>query len=272
MRIFPLAAAALFFAAIGLSPVRGGGLPPVRIILVGDSTMALRTGYGTGFCQLVTAEVTCLNMAKGGRSSLSYRVEGSWAKVMETLQNRGDFKATYVLVQFGHNDQPNKPGRSTDVATEFPANLGRFVDEIRSAGAKPVLVTPLTRRMFRNGKVADTLGPWADAARTVAREKSVPLLDLNAESLAVVQKMGPMEANDLAQAPPPPAYTQAAMTGTSLELPKKVAAAPNGEPKGDPPPVFDYTHVGAKGAAFFGHMVSAELVNAVPDLRSYFKQ
>src|SRR5208283_2657148 len=87
----------------------------VRIILVGDSTMAVRSGYGTGFCALaVTANTTCLNMAKGGRSTSSYRAEGSWAQVMETLKDAGPFQATFVLIQFGHNDQPGKPGRSTD--------------------------------------------------------------------------------------------------------------------------------------------------------------
>ena len=67
--------------------------------------------------------VTCINMAKGGRSSGSYRAEGSWTQVMERLKSSTGFKATYVLIQFGHNDQPGKPGRSTDLATEFPVNL-----------------------------------------------------------------------------------------------------------------------------------------------------
>ena len=55
-------------------------------------------------------------------------------------------RTTYVLIQFGHNDQPGKAERTTDLATEFPANLARYVDEVRAAGAMPVLVTPLTRR------------------------------------------------------------------------------------------------------------------------------
>ena len=88
------------------------------------------------------------------------------------------FVNTWVLIQFGHNDQPGKPGRSTDLATEFPANLRRYVKEARAAGAKPVLITPLTRRMFKNGELRDDLGPWADAAARVAAELDVPLVDL----------------------------------------------------------------------------------------------
>ena len=63
-----------------------GEAPPVRIILVGDSTMAVKSGWGPGFCdEIVNPQVTCLNMAKGGRSSASYREEGSWDQVMKVL-------------------------------------------------------------------------------------------------------------------------------------------------------------------------------------------
>jgi lysophospholipase L1-like esterase len=213
-----------------------GEAPPVRIVLVGDSTMAVKTGWGPGFCdEIVTPQVTCLNMAKGGRSSSSYREEGSWDQVMKVLKEPGDFAATYVLIQFGHNDQPGKPGRSTDLATQFPVNIRRYVDEVIAAGAKPVLVTPLTRRAFREGKLSDNLGPWAEATRKVAAEAKVPLLDLNADSTKAVQEMGSKEADTLA------------------------------------PPAFDYTHLGPKGSSYFAHMVSRELSAAIPVLQTYLR-
>ncbi len=153
-----------------------GEAASVRILLVGDSTMAVKSGWGSGFCgEIVTPQVTCLNMAKGGRSSASYREEGSWEEVIKVLKTPGDFAATYVLIQFGHNDQPGKPGRSTDLATQFPVNIRHYVDEVLGAGARPVLVTPLTRRSFREGKLNDNLGPWAEATRKVAAEAKVPL-------------------------------------------------------------------------------------------------
>lgn len=225
-------------------------LSPIRIVLVGDSTMAVKSGYGPGFCADVVPQVTCLNMAKGGRSSGSYRAEGSWAQVMEQLKQNEGFKETYVLIQFGHNDQPGKPGRSTDLATEFPVNLSRYVQDVKSAGARPILVTPLTRRSFRDGQLRNDLEPWAAAAKKVAAEENVPVLDLNAESAAAVEKMGPEEANTLAMAPPPTAGVV--------------------ERKGEAAPVFDYTHLGAKGAALFGGMVADELTAAVPELKPYF--
>lgn len=244
-------------------------LPPVRIILVGDSTVALHNGWGPGFCADMAPQVTCLDLAKNGRSSGSYRAEGSWAAVMEQLKSTNGVAATYVLIQFGHNDQPGKPGRSTDLATEFPANMRRYVEDVKAAAGKPVLVTPLTRRIFRDGKVRNDLAPWAEAAKRVAAEEHVPVLDLNTESVEAVQKMGPVEANTLAMAPPPPSVAEGAPTGNSPPAPKFTPAAV--EPNGKPAPLFDYTHLGEKGSAFFGRMVADELAAAVPELRPYIK-
>src|ERR1700712_4924855 len=75
-------------------------LLPVRIILVGDSTMAVKTGYGPGFCAAVIPQVSCVNMAKGGRSTKSYREEGSWDEVRAALRDKDAYRATYVLMQF----------------------------------------------------------------------------------------------------------------------------------------------------------------------------
>lgn len=261
----------LLLPLVVLAAAAQSPLPPIRIILVGDSTMAVKSGYGPGFCADVASAVTCINMAKGGRSSGSYRAEGSWAQVMEQLKVNTGFKDTYVLIQFGHNDQPGKPGRSTDLATEFPVNMSRYVEDVKSTGAKAVLVTPLARRSFRDGQLHNDLEPWAAAARKVASDESVPVLDLNAESVAAVQKMGPVEANTLAMAPPPPAIADTAATGNSLSAPKTPVLPNNAvERKGEAAPMFDYTHLGAKGAAFFGGMVADELTQAVPDLKPYF--
>ena len=110
-----------------------------KIVLVGDSTTAVQGGWGGSFCaEHVTSFVACVNLARGGRSSGSYIAEGSWDLALAEMRTPG-FVNTWILIQFGHNDQPGKPGRSTDLATEFPANLRRYVTEARAAGAKPVL-------------------------------------------------------------------------------------------------------------------------------------
>lgn len=224
-----IAAAALVGAAAAMAANPAGA--GIRVILVGDSTMASRTGYGDALCGFFAPDVTCVNLARGGRSSKSFRADGSWDRVKALLVERPDNRDTYVLIQFGHNDQPGKAERSTDLATEFPANITRYADEVRRTGAHAILVTPLARRTFRGGVLSEDLVPWADATRSVARLRQLPLLDLNTESMLAVSRMGEAEADTLAK---------------------------EGE--------FDHTHLGVKGAAYFSRIVARELAEAVPAL------
>jgi lysophospholipase L1-like esterase len=214
------------------------GQPPAgpRVLLVGDSTMAPRSGYGNALCAQLQ-QVACLNLARGGRSTLSYRAEGLWDTVLTLLRERGPGdtrQRNLVLIQFGHNDQPGKPGRSTDLATEFGPNLARFVAEVRAEGGEVVLITPLTRRSFKDGALVNDLRPWAEATLRVGTELGVPVLDLNAFSSAAVQAMGPVAADTLAEAPPR----------------------------------FDRTHLGPKGAALFAQQVLDGLLALKPELAS----
>ncbi|QHB73399.1 rhamnogalacturonan acetylesterase [Stenotrophomonas sp. 364] len=243
-----------------------------KIVLVGDSTTAVQGGWGPAFCaRHVTSFLTCTNLARGGRSTYNYRAEGSWVLADAEMRTPG-YARTWVLVQFGHNDQPGKPGRSTDLRREFPDNLRRYVREIRAAGAQPVLLTPLTRRQFADGVLIDDLAPWAEAVRSVAREMDVPLVDLHARSRAVVQALGPVAAMPLAQAAAAPAQVSAALGGTTVGAAPVVgapAAQDNAvtEPMGQAKVAFDYTHLGPEGAALFATLVTEELARQVPSLR-----
>jgi len=260
-----------------------------KIILVGDSTTQGGSGWGGRFCaDHVVSFVACLNLARGGRSTSNYRAEGSWDIALAEMSPPSPtgtpaYVDTYVLIQFGHNDQPGKPGRSTDLATEFPQNLRRYVAEVRAKGAIPVLVTPLTRRQFVDGKLQNDLEPWAAAIRAVAAETGAPLLDLNADSAAAVEAMGPSLAAGFAQSPPSAAVAAALLTGTTVATstgahsppapvpPAPVPPVPENnaavEPMGDAKLSFDYTHLGPTGASFFSAMVTRELAIAVPALR-----
>jgi lysophospholipase L1-like esterase len=252
-------------------------IAPKKIILVGDSTTQVNSGWGGSFCAYhVSAFTACVDMARGGRSTYSYRAEGSWTNALNEMKTPG-YTATYVLIQFGHNDQPGKPGRSTNLETEFPANLRAYVKDVRDAGAIPVLLTPLTRRNFANGKLRDDLGPWAEKIRAVAAEMKVPLIDLYARSQAAVQGLGPAEAAHLAEIPPPPEVLEAAKSGnvvsssqiTKTEVtvePPQAGAARAPGPQGSYKQVFDYTHLGRVGADYFSAMVADGLARAVPEL------
>jgi lysophospholipase L1-like esterase len=241
-------AAAVFGPAAAQPLVAADDAERPALLLVGDSTLAPRTGYGDALCERLSPAWACLNLARGGRSSKSYREEGLWQRVLARLQARQSTVPHVVLIQFGHNDQPGKPGRSTDLATEFPVNLARYVAEVRAAGGLPVLGTPLTRRSFKGDVLQDELGPWAEAARRVARDEKVALVDTHAASLARVQALGEALADTLAVALKP-APGQAGAGGS------------NG---------FDRTHVGARGACMFAALSAPLLAQAVPALAQAF--
>ena len=200
----------------------------VKIALAGDSTVTDKAGWGVGFAALLGDEVELINLARGGRSSRTFREEGLWAKCLDT-------RADYVLIQFGHNDEPGTE-RSTDRETEFPANIRRYVTEARDAGMKPVLVTPLVRRQFKpTGRIESSLARHAEIVKQIATEMGVPVIHLHARSLAVCDALG---------------------EGACVALLSTVK--PDGR--------FDGTHLTPAGSMLFGAVVADELKTAVPDL------
>jgi lysophospholipase L1-like esterase len=243
---------------------------PTKIILIGDSTVAVQGGWGGSFCsEHVTSFVACVNLARGGRSSSSYIAEGSWDNALAEARAPG-YLNTWILIQFGHNDQPGKPGRSTDLATEFPVNLERYIKEARAVGAKPVLVSSLTRRMFKRGELQNDLRPWAESTARVAEKLGVPYIDLNLASSQAVQAMGAAEAAKFAPRRPTDEVLAAAKAGTTIpaatatEVNDTAPAVPG---MAQPKLSFDYTHLGRVGADYFSAMVTRELAEKIPDLR-----
>lgn len=252
--------------------------PPLdayKLILVGDSTTAPHSGWGGAFCAShVKWRLACLNLGRGARSTRSYRSEGAWDIALGEMKVPG-YKEVYVVIQLGHNDQArHKPERWTEETKEYPDNLRRFVREARRAGAVPILVTPLARRDFRDGKLHDTLASWSDRVRKVAAELKVPLIDLNARSAQAVRELGAVAAMDWAQAPPSQEEIDAARAGTTLPAapnpPEAVedkaqqARAPGA--RGRIRLKFDYTHLGAEGAKLIAATMADELALAVPEL------
>lgn len=166
--------------------------PAIRIVLVGDSTVTDRQGWGHGFAELAGPDLAVSNTSAGGRSSKSFRAEGIWDKAMNL---HGD----YVLIQFGHNDQPGKgPDRETDAATTFKDNMVRYAKEVQAAGGKPILVTSLVRRRFdADGKIKSDLLAYVEGTKAAAKEAGVPLIDLHARSIDYFDKVGAAECEKL---------------------------------------------------------------------------
>ncbi|HEX7800789.1 MAG TPA: rhamnogalacturonan acetylesterase [Asticcacaulis sp.] len=259
-------AAALMAATPAFAQTPANTPPPIRVILVGDSTMTNMSGYGGELCKDFTAQVACVNAARGGRSSKSYRVEGLWDKIMAQLADKKGFSKTYVLIQFGHNDGSPKPERHTNIETEFPVNMRNYARDVEKAGAIPVLITPITQRHFLNGRLEPDLMPWANATRTVARDEHVTLIDLNAESMKAVQAMGLTEANTLAGQPIPQNVLDTENTGTSVPAVFTDASQGQGHTQ-----AFDYTHLGPKGQPYFARMVADLWIKADPAIAAYVK-
>jgi lysophospholipase L1-like esterase len=208
----------------------------VRIAMVGDSTMASYpkppadrpdlTGWGQVFGEFFNGDVEVLNHAASGRSTRSFIAEKRWQKVL-------DLKPDYVFIQFGHNDQKDK---SLDPDGGFAEYLRRYVDEARKAGIKPVLVTPVARRTFADGKASTSLTPYADATKKVAKEKGVPVVDLHQLALDLFDKLGDAGSADL----------------TASKT--------------------DRTHFSRKGGLAIAGLVAKALPDAVPDLKRYLKK
>ncbi|MGC4033921.1 MAG: rhamnogalacturonan acetylesterase [Tepidisphaeraceae bacterium] len=178
----------LFFTAVSLAATPATQpVAPVRIVLVGDSTVTEKAGWGTGFKFYAGDGVTVVNEASGGRSSKSFRDEGKWDKA---VAQKGD----YMLIQFGHNDQPGKgPERETVANTTFKDNMVRYAKEAQAAGFKPILVTSLVRRKFKDGHIHSDLVDYVNGTKAAAKEAGVPLIDLHASSLAFFDKLGEAE-------------------------------------------------------------------------------
>lgn len=164
----------------------------IKVYMVGDSTMANKaankfpeTGWGQVFNEYFNNNVTILNHAQNGRSTKSFINEKRWQAVLDSLK-QGD----YVFIEFGHNDEKvEKPAVGTTL-DEFRANLIKYVNEARAKKAIPVLLTPVERRSFKDGQLADSHGKYPDVIREVAKEFKVPFIDMQLKSRATLVSAG----------------------------------------------------------------------------------
>lgn len=210
----------------------------IRVELIGDSTQTDNAGYGRGFCANLTAKIDCVNMAHGGASTKTYRADGYWDTALATHPD-------YMLIQFGHNDEQSSQHTPRETTMQqYEDNLRRFVTEARAAGIHPVLVTPLTRRYFGpDGKIHSDLLAHAATMQRVADSMHVPLIDLQSDSIAFLDRLGPEKGN-------------------ALGITKK-----DSEGKTVP----DKTHLNWAGSYAFGRIVAVDLGKAVPALAPYVR-
>ena len=177
--------------AISVTPAND----PVTVYLAGNSTVVDQAAEPwAAWGQMIPrffrpGSVVIANHAESGETLKAFIGEHRLAKVLTTLK-RGD----YLFVEFAHNDQ--KAGSShVEPYTTYKDYLGKFIDEARSRGATPVLVTSMHRRSFDSaGHIVNTLGDYPAAMRQLAEERHVDLIDLNAMSQQFYEALGPVQS------------------------------------------------------------------------------
>lgn len=184
-------------------------VPALNFFVVGDSLAAdLREpgdGWGSALNRYFnSAQVGVHNVSRAGLSSRTYRTLGEWDRVLAQVHT-GDI----VLIQFNENEaQPltilNSAGTLSGVGEETQElvrsdgqhetvhtqgwYLRRYIQEVRSKGAMPMLLTSTPRNSW-NSYEEVSHGHWKDAPAAgessenkttvkVGEEQKVPVVDL----------------------------------------------------------------------------------------------
>lgn len=177
-----------------------------QVIFIGDSTVKNGSGDGRngqwGWGDQIagyfdTARIDVVNRAIGGRSSRTFISEGRWENVLQTIRP-GDF----VLIQFGHNDGSpvndtarargtvrgigeeteeivNLITKKHETVHTFGWYLRKYVADTKAKGATPVIVSPVPRDNFKDGKTIRNNTNYGGWAKQVAESENVPFIDLN---------------------------------------------------------------------------------------------
>lgn len=181
------------------------------LYLIGDSTVnnsgEAMMGWGNVVGDLFDkTKINVVNRARGGRSSRTFYTEGLWEKVLGEIKP-GDF----LLIQFGHNDggaidKEKFRGSIRGVGEEaqeitgadgkpetvhsFGWYLRKFVADAKAKGAGVVVLSPVPRNKWKNGKVeraSENYGKWA---LETAKSQNVLFVDLNEITARKYEKAG----------------------------------------------------------------------------------
>ena len=212
-KVIVLALCSLFFV-----PVFGAKR---KVHTIGDSTMSEykpaatpKRGWGMylqAFFNTDSVEVN--NRGKSGASTRTfYETENLWPSVKQQM-HAGD----YLFIQFAHNDEKCKGEdvyvenaklraegkdtltdmRGTEPNTSYKEFLRTYIREAREMGVTPILMSPICRAYFKDGKINDegrhVLAEnknYVRSMREVAEETGVPFLDMTVRSQELYEQQG----------------------------------------------------------------------------------
>lgn len=167
------------------------------VYIIGDSTVENNTppfrGWGWVLPRFLAEDVKVENHAKSGRSTRSFLDEGRFDPVHKAMK-AGDV----LLIQFGHNDEKDDAERHTDPDSSYRDFLRYYCRAAMEKGALPVLLSPVSRRLYvGDGSLLYTHGEYPAAVKAVAQELHVPFLDLKTASRKLYLSASPEETEKL---------------------------------------------------------------------------
>ncbi|TXK44311.1 rhamnogalacturonan acetylesterase [Pontibacter qinzhouensis] len=161
----------------------------ITVFLAGNSTVVNQNeepwaSWGQMIPRFFKPGVAIANHAESGLSLGSFISSNRLEKVLNVMKP-GDF----VFVEFGHNDAKEK-GEHAGPYKSYTQRLQIFAKEVKAKGGTLVILTPTARRSFKNGQMTNSHGDFPDAAKKVAREENVPLIDLTAYTTTMYETLG----------------------------------------------------------------------------------
>ncbi|WP_228098802.1 rhamnogalacturonan acetylesterase [Pedobacter sp. MC2016-24] len=161
----------------------------ITVFLAGNSTVVNQddepwASWGQMIPRFFKPGVSFANHAESGLTLGSFAGSRRLKKVLSVMQP-GD----YLFIEFGHNDQKEK-GPNDGAYKSYTERLKNFVAETKKKGGIPVIVTSTSRRAFENGKIVNSLGDFPEAARKVAADEKVALIDLNVMTADLFNALG----------------------------------------------------------------------------------
>ncbi len=197
--------------------------PRARLVLIGDSTVKNGSGQGDGgvwgWGQVLAehfdpTRIDVENRALGGRSSRTYLTEGLWERSLQRVRP-GDF----VIMQFGHNDggsmfageRPRASGKGNgeeavdgtveqtgkpETVHTYGWYLRRYVNDIKAAGGIPIVLSPVPRDRWQDGRVLRADADYGRWAREAAEQAGAAFVDLNERVALRFEEVGEAEVGE----------------------------------------------------------------------------
>lgn len=196
--------------------------PALRtVFLVGDSTASYHPdrmdegaaaiqGWGVFlYAFLDPTRINLVNVARGGRSTRTYRSEGLWDNVLKRMKPHD-----IVLLQLGQNDIfplndavargtipgigdeseeiDNQVTHKPETVHTYGWYLRKYIQETRSKGAEPIVLSLTTRDVWKDGKVEVGVNNYRESAFRVAwAENHTDFVDASAIIATQYEKLGP---------------------------------------------------------------------------------